>query len=378
VGVYRRKKDGKYHGPWIVKFPHKKDAEAGRIIYTTCVGGHYRKEAEAVFQQKMTEWRKKIHLGVEAKKDYTVRELIDWYLDLPGTPRLRTYSKIQQHCRRLKAHFGHLNAREIKPSMIEQFQQKRLAEVSSRGARFKPASVNREIEVFKRIYNLAIREDLVEKNPCWKVARLPEDNARDRVLSDEELESLLAQLPPHAADLVILGYYTGMRFGEIVGLTWERVNLREGYLDLTARDTKTREPRRVYFSNEVRDVLTRARKVRGLIHAHVFTYKERPIKSIKVALASALKKTGIEDFRFHDLRHTFVTNMRRAGNRQTVIMKLTGHKTLSMFARYDTIEPSDAREAMRRLDALLGSKAGHCCNIAANAEKGLRENPPTP
>lgn len=82
-----------------------------------------------------------------------------------------------------------MRAEDIKPSMIEAYQQKRISEVTYRDAPYKPASINREIEVMRRIYNLAMREEMVLKNPCWKVNRLSERNARDRVLSSEEKKS---------------------------------------------------------------------------------------------------------------------------------------------------------------------------------------------
>jgi len=70
-------------------------------------------------------------------------------------------------------------------------------------------------------------------------------------------------------------------------------------------------------------------------------------------LTRGLERAGIEDFRFHDLRHTFVSNARKAGVDRTVIMKLTGHKTLSIFTRYNTVDQADAREAVNRLDDFL-------------------------
>jgi integrase len=131
-----------------------------------------------------------------------------------------------------------------------------------------------------------------------------------------------------------------MRFGEIVGLTWDMVNMKERYLDLTAKDTKTNQLRQVNFYDlePVRIILERVSRIRAIGHSFVFTYRGKPIKNIKIALASALKKAKIEDFQFHDLRQTFNTNMRKAGVEQTVIMKLTGHKTDSMFRRYNTVD----------------------------------------
>jgi integrase len=379
MGVYKRKKKyGKLRLFWIVKFPHGRDPLTGRILYTTLVAGPYKREAEAIFQKKMVEWRRKVHLGIEQKKDLTVSELVDWYLALPRTLQVRSAYKIIQHCRRLKRHFGDLKISELKPYMVEEYQRKRLSEISNRGTNYKPASINREIEVLKRMCNLAVREDLLEKNPCFKVTRLPENNARNRTLSLEELDRLVQLLPRHAADLVIVGYFTGMRFGEIVGLTWDRVNLRDGCLYLTPMDTKTNEPRDFYFNGILREVFERVSKIKATGQSFVFTYRGKPIRSIKIALASGLKKAKIENFRFHDLRHTFNTNMRKAGVERTVIMKLTGHKTDSMFRRYNTVDALDAREAMRRLDALLESERVATASILLQPQKRGQEESPNP
>jgi site-specific recombinase XerD len=78
---------------------------------------------------------------------------------------VKSICKIKQHCQKLKEEFGDLKANEIKPSMIETYQQKRLPTISCRGTPFKPASINRELEVMKRIFNLAVREEMVDRNP---------------------------------------------------------------------------------------------------------------------------------------------------------------------------------------------------------------------
>jgi integrase len=373
MGFYRHKRNGKPYGPWIVKFPQGRNTETGKILYSTCRAGQYRWKAQEIFQEKVAEWRRKCHPGSEPKKEYSFSELVEWYLSLPITDRARTIKKIQQHCAKLKEEFGSLKAQEIKPFMIEAYREKRLSELSRRGTPFKPASINREIEVMKRIFNLALREEMVTKNPCWKVTRLPEKNARGRILSPEELNKLLEELPQHARDIVVVGYYTGMRAGEIFGLTRDRVNLKEGYLDLTQADTKTGEARRVYFlGTPAEETFHRLARVRHLAHNYIFVYKGNPIRSIKIAMRGALEKAGISDFRFHDLRHTYVSNARRAGVDRTVIMKLTGHKTLSMFTRYNTVDPAEGKEATRRLERYLSRKGSESASgLLQKAEKGL-------
>jgi integrase len=245
---------------------------------------------------------------------------------------------------------------EIKQAMVEEYQSRRLREPTWHGKPRSTANVNRSITVLKRMFNLAVREELADKNPCWKVKLLPENNGRDRILAPEELQQLLSYLPRHAAMIVHFAYWTGMRASEIFRLTWDKVNLVNRTIKLAAEDTKTREPRLVYINDKALEILTETGRVRGLAHNQVFTYKGRPIKGIRTAFLIACHKAGIEDFRFHDLRHTFNTNMRKAGVDHSVIMKLTGHKTAAMFHRYNTVDTADAMEAYRKLDGFLGQE----------------------
>jgi integrase len=379
MGIYRRKnKEGKYYGSWYIQYPAEADPWTGKIKYACEKVGLSQKLAERAFHQKMLKWQERKVLGLEKKRDYTFAELADWYLSLPKTAQIKSVAKIKQHCRKLNQTFGQIKAEKISSSMVEEYQQKRLSEVSCRGTAYKPASVNRELEVMRRIFNLAIREEMVMRNPCWKVTRLPERNARDRVLTTEEWERLIMLLPQHAADVVITAFHTGMRAGEIFGMTWDRVNLKDGYFVLRQKDTKTGEGRHVYFNGEVRQILERLGKVRSLSHTFVFTYRGKPLKSIKVGLASALKKGKIENFRLHDLRHTFTTNARKAGVHETVIMKLTGHKTRSMFTRYNSVDEADARQALNLMESYFGSTGKPTTAIVLQGQKRGQDKSPNP
>jgi integrase len=354
MGIYRHKdKSGKPYGPFVVQYPHAIDPTTEKVLYTTVRAGYSKKEAAKILAQKMVEWEDKKQRGTENRKDLKFVELVDWYQHLSATRKLKSFAKITQHCRTLKTHFGEILAKDIRPFMIEDYQQKRLSQVTVRGTFFKPASVNREVEVLERIFNMAIREEFLDKNPCIKVSRLSEQNARDRLLSHDEFVKLTEALPPHAADIVKMGYYTGMRFGEIVGLTWDKVDLINHCLTLAPEDTKTATPRVVGLTSQAIHILSTAAKLRNISINHVFTYRRQPIKSIKTAFHTALRKVGIVDFRFHDLRHTFNTNMRRAGVADVVTMKLTGHKTHSMYTRYSTVDLDDAKEAMARFEHFL-------------------------
>ena len=193
----------------------------------------------------------KKHLKLEAKKQYTFAELLEWYLDHPKAKRKKTYLRDIEMGKILKENFGARSAREIKPTYIEAFQDQMLRARSNRGRPYKPATVNRFVTLFKRIYNLVIRDDMVEKNPCWKVPFLPERNARDRIVSPEEFEILKKQLPGYAL-ILSLGYYLGMREGEILNLKRKQVHffgngLDEGYIELYNDETKSGEGRMIPF-----------------------------------------------------------------------------------------------------------------------------------
>lgn len=355
MNVYQKYKDGQGRkiGPWFIKYPCGRDPLTGKIKYKIEKVGEFKKLAERAYQKKMVEWAEKKFLDIREETTLTFNQLVKWFLELPVVRQNKTIKDIERACRDLDKVFGMMLIKDIKPAMVETYQSQRLQEQTYKGQARSTANVNRTIVVLKRMFNLAVREDLVPKNPCWKVKMLQENNARDRVLSVEEIDRLLFHLPRYAALVVHFAYLTGMRSGEIFNLTWDRVSLKDRVIRLQAEDTKTSEPRVIILSGQLLDIVLEAQKVRALGHNQVFTYKGRQLRGIRKAFISACQQADITDFRFHDLRHTFNTNMRKAGVPQPVIMKMTGHKTAAMFHRYNTVDIDDGREALRKLEEYL-------------------------
>jgi len=184
------------------------------------------------------------------------KDLARWYLALPEVKAKRSYGRDQEIVAKLVAFFGDRLLRDITPSLVEAYRQKRLQEPSTRtghtrGDLTAPATVNREIACLKTIFNKAIRNGRAERHPCRGVKMLKENNERDRVLSVDEYHRLLAACPPHLEPVVKLAYHTGMRQGEILGLKWSRVDLKEGLIRLKPEDTKTGEGRDVPLTYEL-------------------------------------------------------------------------------------------------------------------------------
>lgn len=179
------------------------------------------------------------------------------------------------------------------------------------------------------------------------------NNERDRVLSAEEWSKLYRAAKPHLRPVMLVAYQLGQRFSEITELTWDRVDLKRGFITLRAIDTKTRAPRQVPMTPDVRMLFQRLAKVRSLVTRHVFLYKQRPLKRISRSFKTALKDAGIMDFRFHDLRHCASTNLRRAGVDTATAMKVVGHKSEKMWKRYNAIEDKDLTQAAQKLNTYL-------------------------
>lgn len=144
-----------------------------------------------------------------------------------------------------------------------------------------------------------------------------------------------------------------MRLGEILSLTWERVIKDFKLIRLRPEDTKTDEARLIPLTPTIGELLKDLNQLRYLNQDHVFLVKGKSVYSIKTAFNAACRRAKIEDFHFHDFRHTAITNMRRAGIDHLTIMKISGHKTMEVFRRYNSFHESDLREAASRFNTYL-------------------------
>ena len=192
-------------------------------------------------------------------------------------------------------------------------------------------------------------------------------NARDIVVSYENFNRIIDALPRHARHVVQAAFYTGMRRGEIMGLTWGRVDMKNRIITLERENTKTDQKRIIPICDELHNILegipremVKDEYGKTALSPYVFVYKKLPMKSIRASLRNACEKCGIPYGRntkggitFHDLRHTFTTLMRKAGAHDTVIMGITGHKTREMFDRYNAIDEAEKESAVKAFSRSL-------------------------
>ncbi len=284
-------------------------------------------------------------------KPILFKEWAKTYLDLESVRTLRSYQdRLEIVERQLIPFFGAKILSEIKPADVETYRGQR----TKRNG--KPAStqtVNNDHTVLKHCLNVAMRRGLLMCNSAALVPLPDPDNERDRILSDDEWTKLYDVAKPHLKPVLLTAYQLGQRFGEIVALTWDRVDLKRGFIILRARDTKAKTARQVPLTPDVRKTLQGLAKVRSLKTRHVFTYAGRPLQRLTRSFKTALKDSGITDFRFHDLRHCASTNLRRAGVDTATAMKIVGHKSEKMWKRYNAIEERDLTQAAEKLNRYL-------------------------
>jgi hypothetical protein len=144
-------------------------------------------------------------------------------------------------------------------------------------------------------------------------------------------------------------------FGEEAWLRKRRLEdfLHRVIITLRALDTKTKKPRQVPMTPQVRATLIELSKVRDIAHKHVFVYQRNPVGEVKTAFKTARRKAGIENLHFHDLRHCAATNLRRAGVDMTTAMQIIGHKSPLMWKRYNSVAETDLLTAANKLNTYL-------------------------
>lgn len=264
------------------------------------------------------------------------------------------YSEICKHQRawgrekryrvaRLRRAFGTYRLSDIVPRRLEAYVSARLSDGVT------PATVNRETSILKNMLKKAAAWDLVAEDVASRlcaVVRLKERNERTRFLSHDELDRLISACSAELRPMVILAANTGMRRCEILRMKWPDVDFSTGYIRLV--DTKTANPRSVPMNAAVRAALA-AVPVRAKT-GHVFCHPDgRPLRDVRTAFLAALRRAKISDMRFHDLRHTFCSHMIMNGFPPSVVMRISGHRSLQSLQRYVHLNDRQVVESVQDL-----------------------------
>jgi integrase len=272
--------------------------------------------------------------------------------------RKRTLEADRHQLDLLKAEFGgETPLTEITAGRISEYKAKRLASVRKIGEgeaaverRLSAAAVNRPLALLRHLLRLA-HEEWGELDVVPKIRTEREPQGRLRWLTREEATKVLSACKKSRnaalADLVEFSLFTGIRRGEALGLTWDRVDRARGVIRLEL--TKSGRRREVPLSSNADAVLAR----RWSPEAKGYVFGSRNWNSFRSAWESAMAVAGIDDLRFHDLRHTFASWLVQRGRTLREVQEALGHQTITMTMRYSHLAPDHLRAAVAVLDDVL-------------------------
>jgi len=305
--------------------------------------------AQTILQKRLVQRAEDRLLDKKKGERIRFNQLTEWYLNLPEVKSKKSYERDVRSVKKMKLYFNSKLVKEITPSLIESYRKHSMNEPNYKGLTNKPATVNREVACLKTIFSKAVKDRKIEYNPASAVSQLKENNERERILSPDEWHRYKAQCPSWYLPIAMMAYFTAMRRGEIINLAFSRVDLKNGFIRLRPEDTKTEKGRSIPIDPELMEVLRDSMKVRPLNFDRVFHRDEKPIggNTVRQAHETTCVKAGIENFRFHDFRHTRINNWRRNGHDYFKIMAASGHKTISVFKRYNMVGEEELKTLVR-------------------------------
>lgn len=275
-----------------------------------------------------------------------------------------------QHLDYFLDRFAGLTLAEITPNRVAEARDELAAatytrgkvKVNGRGKDVAPteyarsgATVNRYLATLSHLFSIAQKEwRVVDRNPVREITKKKEARGRIRFLSDDERERLIAacdksEWQPLKA-LVVLAISTGARRGELAGLTWDRIDLRRG--QATIYETKNGDPRVLPLVGKALEALRELKLQNSSRSAFVFPHPNglpEAYYHFDAHWYGALVEAKLNDFRFHDLRHTTASYLAQQGASLLEIADTLGHRTMSMVKRYSHLAQSHKVSAIERM-----------------------------
>ena len=261
----------------------------------------------------------------------------------------KSLNRAELSVRQLNTFFDGCRVPEITTPRIQRYIEKRLEE-----GKFN-ATVNRELSALKRILNLGLQQTPPKVDRVPHIPMLKENNVRKGFFEHGDFIALREALPSYLKGFVTFAYKSGWRVSEIADLKWSQIDLDNNIARLESGETKNAEARTVYLDDEMKVVLLNQKarqKELGKISHYVFTNPTGTdrIKYFRKSWERACTDSKIGKKLFHDFRRTAVRNMVRAGIPERVAMMISGHKTRSVFERYNVVSETDLKLAAQKCE----------------------------
>ena len=345
MGVFRRtriNKNGKknqyyYIRYWIDGLEHKESI--GKIGIVT----------KTQAQERLNDIKKKIRRGqldqinvvIPSLKEFT-QTYIKYARDIN---KKRSWKRDELCLRHLNSFLNDKKLSEITVENIDEYKEHRLEFV-------KPATVNRELEVLRHLFNMAEkRNKFFSKNPVSKAGLIKVNNKQERILTFEEEQRLLSNCNYYMRNIIICALNTVLRKGEIISLKWNNVDINNRIITIDSINSKSKKSRKIPINSVMRKMFLEL-KLQRQGNEFVFLSSDRKPyarqDSLNRAFYKALEKANIKGLRFHDLRHTCATRMIESGANIVAVKEILCHSSLDMTMRY--AHPGDSmKDALEQL-----------------------------
>lgn len=307
---------------------------------------HRKKDAEALLSKRKNEIQEGRYIIAKCIRRCTFNELADRYDSF--VKKQRSYSSKKYIIKKLKTQFRNIPLTRFNSALLEQFQTDKL------NAGCKPATVNRYLAALKHIFSKALDWEMVNEetlNKIKKVKQLEENNKRLRYLSPEECQALINSCDDYLQPIVLTALHTGMRKTEILKLKWNQVDMKNGFINLS--DTKSGKRRSIPINETLYKTLKLIDRRLDVQYVFFNPATGKHYYDIKKAFNRACEKVKITDFRFHDLRHTFASQLLMGGGDLVALKEILGHADIKMTLRYSHLASAHMKKAVNILDSKL-------------------------
>ena len=280
--------------------------------------------------------------------DYTFADLMKKYLKEYSSVNKAPTSYIRDESlnKHLQKHFGKFYLPDITQKMISEYKTNRRNEGAS------PRTINYELTVMSHAFNIAIKEwEIIKDNPVQKVAKEKVRNQIERWLTDEEEERLMNVSPDWLRPIIVFAINTGFRESEILNLKWKQIDFSRR--EITISEQKNKQTDTLPLNDAAINALKEKWNNRQKDVEYVFPSQNKTRisnRNLFRAFKNAKEKVEIENFRFHDLRHTFATRLVQSGVDIYAVQRLGRWKTMSMVARYGHFNTESLRPSIEVLD----------------------------
>ena len=294
---------------------------------------------------------------------HSLSDLIDRYVRDVLPHKSKVYVEYASQLKWWKEQIGSVRLSDLSAALISEKRNLLSRTITNRNKQMSPARVNRYMAALSTALNTSVREwEWMEDNPMRKISKLKEPRGRVRYLTEEERERLFAackdSVNPHLYMAVVLALSAGARQQEIWGLRWSELDLERELITFT--ETKNDELRSVPLKGHALELLKEHSKIRRIDSDLVFPSKKNPKvrHDFRDPWKKALKVAEIDDFRWHDLRHSCASYLAMSGVPMRSIAEILGHKTLSMVHRYTHLSTEHLTEAISDVDKkMFGSRS---------------------